>query len=233
MEKGFCNVILSPLRENEAENSVMISQVLYGETFDVLENNGYFSKIKMDFDKTEAWMDSRHISPSVENQPKETITKNFSVYDLPEGRSLLSVGSEVENPPNNPKKEISRNSVEETASEFLNVPFLLGGRSFFGVDAAGFVQLVFKVHNVNLPRTAHLQSEHGEVLSFLEESEAGDLAFFEDSEGEITHVGIVLPNFRIIHVFDKVRIDELDSSGIFNKDLNRHTHKLRFIKRIF
>lgn len=232
MGKGICNVILSPIRENDAENSPMLSQILYGESFDILDVSEDFTLIKMNMDGTEGWMDSRHIS-QVDERNAQIVTRNFSVCDLPEGRSLLSIGSEVENPPNNIEKLLTRESVTETAREFLNVPFLAGGRSFFGVDAAGFVQLVFKVHGVTLPRTAALQSAHGEVLDFLEESKPGDVAFFENANGEIAHCGIVCDDFQIIHVNEKVRIDALDSSGIFNKDLSRHTHKLRFVKRIF
>jgi len=51
-------------------------------------------------------------------------------------------------------------------------------------------------------------------------------------EGRIIHVGIMLENQKIIHAHGKVRIDDLDCIGIFNKDQNKHTHKLRFVKRI-
>ena len=75
--------------------------------------------------------------------------------------------------------------------------------------------------------------EIGEVLSFVEESKPGDLAFFENEDGHICHVGIMVNHQEIIHAFGKVRIDSLDSTGIFNKDLKKHTHKLRFLRSIF
>ena len=106
------------------------------------------------------------------------------------------------------------------------------GRSFFGIDCSGFTQLVFKVHGIKLPRDAYQQAEVGNVLDFVEESEPGDLAFFENEVGKISHVGIMLEDQKIIHAYGKVRIDLLDSTGIFNKDLGKHTHKLRFVKRI-
>ena len=48
----------------------------------------------------------------------------------------------------------------------------------------------------------------------------------------ITHVGILLQDHRIIHAHGKVRIDPIDQTGIFNKELQTHSHKLRMIKKI-
>ena len=112
----------------------------------------------------------------------------------------------------------------------MNVPFLWGGRSFFGIDCSALVQLVYKIHGIALPRDADKQAELGEARDFVEESEAGDLAFFEDAEGKVIHVGLVLSPFEIIHSSGKVRIDSLDFSGIYNAEQNKHTHKLRFVK---
>ena len=69
------------------------------------------------------------------------------------------------------------------------------------------------------------------TLSF-EESEPGDLAFFGNKEGKITHVGIILEKNHIIHSSGKVRIDRIDQQGIFNTKAGNHTHKLRLIKSI-
>lgn len=92
--------------------------------------------------------------------------------------------------------------------------------------------IVYKVHNIKLPRDTSQQVEVGASLTFVEESQPGDLAFFENPEGKIIHVGIMLDNQKIIHASGKVRIDTLDSTGIFNKEMNKHTHKLRVIKSI-
>ena len=125
-----------------------------------------------------------------------------------------------------------KSDIEATAKFFQNIPYLWGGKSFFGVDCSGFTQLVYKVNNIKLPRDAYQQGEVGEVLSFVEESRPGDLAFFDNFEGRIIHVGIMLDEQKIIHASGKVRIDTLDSTGIFNKELNRHTHKLRFVRNV-
>ncbi|SFI94449.1 SH3 domain-containing protein [Kaistella treverensis] len=229
MNKGICTVSVAALRSEPSQRAEMTSQLLYGETIKILANEGKFLKIQMDFDQYEGWVDAQQISEISENENKTIVQETFLNYLTSEGEILLSIGSEIK--AENPAVEQPKNIIE-TAMKFLNVPYLWSGRSFFGIDCSGFVQLVYKVHGIALPRDAYQQAVIGEVLSFVEESRPGDLAFFENSEGQIVHVGILLNNFEIIHAFGKVRIDALDTTGIFNKDLNRHTHKLRFIRNI-
>lgn len=227
--KAVCTVSTAPLRAENSHKAEMVSQVLYGESMEVMETDGKFSKIKMDFDGYEGWVDSKQISVISENRKRNLVTKPFEIFSLEDGETLLSIGSEVEFETENLDEN---QSISDTAKLFLNVPYLWSGRSFFGIDCSGFSQLVYKVHGISLPRDSYQQAEIGQVLSFVEESEPGDLAFFENEEGKITHVGIMLENQKIIHSYGKVRIDLLDSSGIFNKDLGKHTHKLRFVRRV-
>ena len=232
MEKYYCSVSVSPIRTEVSEQSEMSSQILYGETCEIIETEGLYSKIKMDFDEVEGWVNSSVLKKNVEIS-KNVISQTFGLFDLPEGRSLLSIGSEVSFAAENfVDTNNLRESLVETAKKFLNVPFLWGGRSFFGIDDSGFVQLLYKVHGITLPRDPEQQALQGTARDFVEESEAGDLAFFEDAEGNINHVGLVLSPFEIIHVSGKVRIDSLDFSGIYNAEQNKHTHKLRFVKTL-
>jgi cell wall-associated NlpC family hydrolase len=92
--------------------------------------------------------------------------------------------------------------------------------------------MVYRMCGYSIPRDASQQVKKGETLSFLEECQPGDLAFFDNPEGAITHVGIVLEDFNIIHASGRVRVDGLDHSGIYNVEVNRHTNKLRVLKRL-
>ena len=115
---------------------------------------------------------------------------------------------------------------------YLNAPYLWGGRSPLGIDCSGFTQMVYRLQGINLPRDAYQQAHIGTTLSFVDESEPGDLAFFDNKDGEIVHVGIILEENHIIHASGKVRIDRIDQQGIFNSEIGSHTHKLRLIKSI-
>jgi len=120
----------------------------------------------------------------------------------------------------------------ETARKFLGSPYLWGGRSYFGNDCSGFTQIVYRMCGYNLLRDSSQQAELGLLVSFIEEAKPGDLAFFENEEGRIVHVGILLNSHQIIHSTGQVRIDTIDHEGIFNEVTNKYTHKLRFIKRL-
>jgi cell wall-associated NlpC family hydrolase len=125
-----------------------------------------------------------------------------------------------------------RQQIIEDAKLLLNAPYLWGGRSPFGIDCSGFVQIIFKLQGLKLLRDASQQATQGEIISLLAEAMPGDLAFFDDADGNITHVGMLIDAQRIIHCSGHVRIDALDHEGIYNLNLQKYTHKLRLIKRI-
>ena len=116
--------------------------------------------------------------------------------------------------------------------QWLNTPYLWGGRSPFGVDCSGLTQMLFLVGGIQLPRDAWQQAELGKLVELIDLAATGDLAFFDNEEGRIVHVGIVLENRRILHASGRVRIDNLDQEGIFNASEKKYTHKLRMIKRV-
>ena len=126
----------------------------------------------------------------------------------------------------------AKHSIISDAMLFLNAPYLWGGRTPFGIDCSGLVQMVYKLQKIKLFRDASQQVTHGESLNFVSEAEPGDLAFFDDEEGNITHVGIMIDNSRIIHASGKVKMDTIDHEGIYDAEEQQYTHKLRILKRI-
>ncbi|MBS1549663.1 MAG: C40 family peptidase [Bacteroidetes bacterium] len=229
---AHCIVAASPIRISPQHSAEMISQLLFGETCEILEKDSDFVKIKMNFDGVEGWVLDLHLEEISTVQTSYLVRTPWLHYSHFSGNYFLSLGAEVlENV--TPEHDVtSKEKLQKLFVELLNVPFFSGGRTVMGFDADGFVQICFKTIGISLPRNVGQQSEKGLVLDFLWESDLGDLAFFEDESGVIVHVGIMLNNAQVIHCYDKVRIDDLDSMGIYNRDLKKHTHKLRFIKRI-
>lgn len=250
---GICNLAIVPLRLEASDRSEMTSQVLFGEHFKILEQTEKWSRVEIAADGYNGWIDNKQFrvisqeaydklssSPMVLNGDLiEYITiPGNGLLPVPIGASL----SFLEHSDINTEKYLfeglqvsginAKQNIIQTAYLYLNSPYLWGGKTPFGIDCSGFVQMVYRLNGYNIQRDASQQATEGEALSFIEESEPGDLAFFDNEEGRIIHVGILMEDNHIIHAHGKVRIDRLDHLGIYNIDTKRHTHKLRVIKKI-
>lgn len=250
---GICNLSIIPLRLEPNDRSEIVSQVLFGEHFEVVETDRQWVKIKLQFDDYEGWIDSKQYQPiseeSFKRLSKEAIilnsdlveyitTPNNVLLPITLGASLSFLNHSDINSENYDFEGLKtsgkkpKSDLVTTAFMYLNSPYLWGGKTPFGIDCSGFTQMVYKLNGYKLLRDASQQATQGEVLSFIEESEPGDLAFFDNEDGNIIHVGIILENNYIIHASGKVRIDRLDHLGIYNAEINKHTHRLRVIKKI-
>ncbi|RTY94879.1 C40 family peptidase [Flavobacterium sp. GT3R68] len=250
---GICNLAIIPLRSEPNDRSEIVSQILFGEHFEVTEELKQWSKVRMHYDGYEGWIDSKQFQTITESQyiqlSQDKIVLNSDLIEyitapnnqlipIPLGAALSFLkNSSI----NTTKLDFEGTTISEikpksnlinTAFMYLNAPYLWGGKTPFGIDCSGFTQMVYKLNGYRLLRDASQQATQGEALSFIEESEPGDLAFFDNEEGNIIHVGIIMENNYIIHASGKVRIDRLDHLGIYNAEVNRHTHKLRVIKKI-
>lgn len=240
----ICNVAVAPIRKTPEQSSEMVTSLVYGEKFELLEvANEYFAKIINQYDKYEGYVALNQISQIVDSYYHKknaafsssigVLTAEGNAITLPigclltEGEAMHFTGQyiSVEN------NIATIDSIATIANSFLNTPYLWGGKTSFGIDCSGFVQTVFKMANITLLRDASQQIKMGETVDFLEGGQCGDLAFFDNELGDITHVGILLNNNSIIHSSGRVKIDNIDSAGIINKNRER-THKLRIIKRV-
>ena len=253
MKYGLSNLSIIPMRAEATDLSEMVNQILFGEQYKIIESRKKFSKIRLSHDKYEGWICNKQLL-EIEKEDYDTLLsseKNYTtdVLDIIKSDSFQTIvmGSilpEIKNSIfrfNNTdytfeglttivKQE--KSMLITNSMMYLNSPYLWGGRTPFGIDCSGLSQMVYRLNGIDLPRDADDQAEVGTTLSFVEESEPGDLAFFDNEEGKIVHVGIILENNYIIHASGKVRIDRIDQQGIFNADLGNHTHKLRLIKQV-
>ncbi|WP_250436577.1 C40 family peptidase [Hanstruepera flava] len=248
MQYGICNLSIVPLRLEPSDTSELVSQVLYGDYFKVLEKRKSWSKIRLGFDKYEGWIDNKQyleISKEDYDSLKEETPKlstdlvefvqdsDEQLYPIPLGSALNGLDIVKHTFDGNYiQEQYAKDHIVKTAFLYLNAPYLWGGKTPFGIDCSGFTQMVYKLNGYKLLRDASQQATQGEALSFIEESDPGDLAFFDNNEGHIVHVGIIMKDNFIIHAHGKVRIDRLDHSGIYNMERGIHTHKLRVIKKI-
>ena len=259
MKFGICHLSVVPCRIEPSDKSEMVTQLLFGEVIKIYEEKrAGWRKIKTAFDDYECWIDEKqyieineteferlNISPYtvcaemaniITNEEDNSLTPILLGSSLPNFKSKKIRFNEFifqfDGQSIDTSKEQTKDNIVSNAMMYLNTPYLWGGRSPFGIDCSGFTQVIYKINGFKLPRDASQQAEIGDTLSFIEESESGDLAFFDNEEGNIIHVGIMLENNRIIHASGKVRIDKIDHQGIFNSETNTYSHRLRLIKKI-
>lgn len=252
MSYGICALSVIPCRAEPNDRAEIVTQLLFGEHYSVLEEEKKWVKIKIHFDDYEAWICRKQFTEITGQEFDELSLNEFDLVGTnnallthkEKGSFCLPIGSTLPYYHQN-KTRIRKNSysykeeiatldfekLNEYAMTFHNAPYLWGGKTTAGIDCSGFSQIVYKLCGIKLPRDAYQQAEEGESISFVANAKLGDLAFFDNTEGKITHVGIVLNDSKIIHASGQVRIDLLDHQGIYNEDSKSYTHQLRIIKR--
>jgi hypothetical protein len=232
MAAVICVVPVAPLRAEGSHRAEMVSQILFGETGVIISETKDFYQIQMDQDGYEGWCQKLQLQ-LVAEEAKVTTTGYTSSWI----NSAVFNGQPIQLPLGTPIVSYASSDFECTytgaiwdiANKALTPDTL---ENLAGIDCSGFVQMVFKLLNVRLPRDAYQQAEMGEAIDFLAEAKLGDLAFFDNEQGKITHVGILLSPHQIIHASAVVRIDPIDQAGIVSSTTGLRTHQLRTIRRV-
>lgn len=245
-----------PVRSEPSDKSEQVTQILFGETFDVIKTRDPWCQVQLHYDGYTGWIDSKQLTSvsksfvdgaaassavSIE-LAQSAVSSNrhipillgsslpyFDGMNFKLGNEKFVFNGQAVMPGQNGKLTV----LDKVVNKLMNAPYLWGGRSPFGLDCSGFTQVVFKTLGVSLPRDSWQQADSGQTVSFITEARLGDLAFFENSQGKIAHAGIILSGSRIAHAYGQVRQDRIDHYGIFNETTKAYSHKLRLIKRFF
>ena len=252
MELAVCVVPAAPVRKKASHKVEMVNQLLFGERMIVIQKEKNWYKVQTMHDNYEGWVRNNLVGAVVDGfgaAGDDFVTGDlFNIIDINGVKMNVSMGCNLPGL----KREVGKigevayayhgyvvkrhevapgeEMVRKLALQWLNVPYLWGGRTPLGVDCSGFVQVIFKMMGLDLLRDAKQQVRQGMKVKKLGQTRSGDLAFFEKKE-KITHVGILLGPEQIIHASGKVRIDLMDHRGIINADTGKQTHFLSGIRR--
>ncbi|QEC55637.1 C40 family peptidase [Flavisolibacter ginsenosidimutans] len=255
MQTAICLLPVIPMRKEPSHRSEMVSQLLFGEYVKTGEEKNEFVLVKCDYDGYEGWVQAKQLSAVNGNEILQTdvytasfatpATKNNTMLYVPYGSSVfqqrgfgfkaagfdLTYLLQPQQTWNSKQQKLTVESLEAAYQPYLNAPYLWGGKSVYGTDCSGFAQQIFKLFGVKLLRDAYLQAEQGTAVASLPEAQLGDLAFFQNEKGRVTHVGIVLNEGKIVHASGEVRIDQIDANGILNSLSGERTHVMHSIRR--
>lgn len=245
-----------PVRIEPKDRSEQITQLLFGDHYELLKlsDDRKWAQIKIYSDQVEGWLDTRqhheiskdyfdqinHTDYKITTEIASSVLYKKSPLTIVMG-SIVPVSSselfkiEEQFAFNGESKSLGqRRDVEfliGIARKYISSPYQWGGKSPFGIDAPGFVQMVFRIAGYSLQRDVKQQSVHGKKLKF-EEALPGDLAFFSEKGGTVNHVGIIIDEERLIHVHGQVRIDKITDEGALNPETKVYSHLLHSIRRV-
>jgi hypothetical protein len=263
MKYGITHLSQISMRAEPSHKAQLVSQLLFGDAYQIEEVVGDWLKIKTldcgyeGYIEKKLWNEMHEDDAAEYASLKKYIVTDYlifikefetnitfpvfmgSSFPYPQDNMLI-LGNAifiVELPearvfPKHPNLSEEQSALLQFASGYLRAPYLWGGRTPAGIDCSALVQLAFKSINIALPRDASQQVNAGTQVDFTTEWQIGDIAFFDNEEGNITHIGIICGKDKILHASGFVRIDILDSTGIYNKQLEQYTHKLRVVRRV-
>jgi cell wall-associated NlpC family hydrolase len=236
----------------------MVNQMLFGELCQIFDSAEEWYFINLAHDSYQGWIPKKQLKLIIEEDfkllhSKETYhsleltqyiknTNNDQLYPIILGSTLYAESAKefsiadityaFEGNTSSPQEKVERAKIIEYAYFYLHAPYLWGGRTPMGIDCSGLTQMAYKIAGANILRDASQQAGLGDTINFLSEAKKGDLAFFDNTEEDIVHVGILISDTNIIHASGNVRIDHIDHQGIFNFEEKKYTHNLRLIKSI-
>jgi len=257
MPFGICPLSAVPLRRSANGKSELVSQWVFGELVEILEQKGNtWALVRCTWDNVIGWVLVRQLMTITPSEFTRYSRRHAFVLDLVhpvlgEDHMLpILLGAQL---PDFDGMRLHLGDtayhysgqavftsdipdlhgfVQRIARRYLYAPSLRGGRSPFGLDSAGLVQVVYKMAGYRLPREPEDQVHCGNSVDFLENGQAGDLAFFEAPNGKINHVGLLMDSGQVLHAYGRVRMDLIDHFGIFQKERNRYSHRLRVVRRL-
>ena len=255
MAYAICKVSIASLYKSATEKSEMLTQILFGEVVEISDKKNGIAHVRCSWDDVSGWVLADQLIEIDTDTAIEILRDSTTVLSLVDnimaadhfipitmGASLPNFDGMKGHLPQLSYQfngsvikpgsfELKANWIEKLILRYMHAPELYGGRSPFGIDSSALAQMLYKMLGIPLARFHTQQVVQGRTIDFMEFCQPGDLAYFDDGKGNITHVGIILSDCSVVHVSGKVRKDKIDHFGIWNNETKQYTWQLRTVKR--
>lgn len=205
---------VAPLLAEARISSALSSQLVYGDVLTVMDGRGDWLQVR-GADGYEGWTHTGYVMPTTGREGTWRVSLGCQVRDvlgalrhLPLGARIepiadVMVGEVLDAEDREARFPLTSSAVARSAeSLFVGASYLWGGVTPWGCDCSGFVQRIYLLHGMQLPRDAWQQAALGYETEqgVAEDHEPGNLLFFSDREDRrITHVGLALEGYRMVH----------------------------------
>ena len=252
---------VASIYEKPSFASQMITQALMWEPVEILDETYNWYRIRQ-WDHYTGWVNSFYLTDNTFEDEggfhiydrfcpvySEAVDDSFVISELSigsrlPGECILEVddGREKILLPDLASGWISRqqkpnhtlnNNIVNFATKLIGIPYLWGGKSGFGFDCSGFVQTVYLLAGIELPRDSKDQVSYSNFVDIsIQNANPGDLIFFSEDE-KISHVGIYLNDGKFIHCSGEVKINSFNSTDkIYSESLHQKIHSVKSIQNI-
>jgi len=257
IDYGVCRLALVPVRKAPDIRGEQINQLLFGDHYEVIQTTSdkKWIAVRLHADLFEGWIDIRQHHAITKDYFDQISYANFKITTdvtcnilYKKSPLVILMGSivpisnselfkiEEQFAFNGEAKSLGQKRdfefLRSIAQKYLHAPYQPGGKSPFGIDPAGFTQIVFKISGYSLQRELTQQANQGKKVAAYADAKPGDLAYFHDENGIVNHVGIVFPGEKIMHVQGQVRMDHFLEDGILHAETKIFTHPLAGIRRV-
>jgi gamma-D-glutamyl-L-lysine dipeptidyl-peptidase len=252
---GVCRLSIVSVHKEQSHQSLQVTQLLFGDHYEVLSESDdrIWLHIRIHFDHAEGWIERKqHHEISLDyfdqiNSADFKITTDVCSTLLYKKTPLsILIGSivpisqselfkmEEQFAFNGESKSIGQKRefefLKTIGLKYLNAPEQAGGKTPFGIDGVGLVQMIFKIAGYILPHRIEELQQHGKKIGF-EASKPGDVVFFQARKEKEIKVGFLMQENKLLHVDGRVKIDQLMEDGVLDLETKIYTHTVRSVAR--